>query len=342
MKPLARLSVAAAFGGATLVAPFASAHVRLVYPTPRYPTPAMMNSSNDIKTGPCGRANDSRTTDMSRVTVLEPGATITVQFNETIDHPGFYRISFDDDGQDAFVAPSMRSQVQTGPTFTLPVLRDNIADHAAGAYTAMVTLPNVECERCTLQLIQVMVQASVMSWDPSPDQDIYYTCADIALRRGGGSGGMGGMGPTAGAGGAGPGGGAGGSATGGIGGSGLGGSGGSGATGGTATGGTATGGTATGGTATGGTATGGTATGGTATGGVGGAPATGGTAPGGAPAGGTTATGGSASPPGDANDEEGGCRMAPAPKGGHAFLAAAVLALGVAVRRRRGSRSSAA
>src|SRR5262245_29611951 len=122
MKTSARASVVAAFAGVSLASSLASAHVRLTYPTPRYPTPAMANSSTDIKTGPCGRANDSRTTDMSRITVLEPGATIEVRWNETIGHPGFYRISFDDNGQDAFVAPSSRAMVDTMPPFTLPTL----------------------------------------------------------------------------------------------------------------------------------------------------------------------------------------------------------------------------
>lgn len=331
MKALVRATTVLGFAGATFVTSHASAHVRLVSPTPRYPTPMMENM--DIKTGPCGRPNDSRTTDMSRVTEFEPGETIMVQFNETIDHPGFFRISFDDDGQDAFVAPSMRSQVQTAPPFTLPVLLDNIADKDGGMYTATVTLPNVECERCTLQLIQVMVQPNVMSWDPSPDQDIYYTCADIALRRTGGGGGMGGMSGSGGS----PAGGSGGASAGAgganAGTTGLGGA-----------GGTATGGI--GGTAGSVAQGGGVATGGTLTGGTGGVTATGGVAPGGAPAGGTPAAGAGQTPiePNTPPDEEGGCRFAPArsSSSGIAFMAAALAMLGMWVRRRRGSRSSAA
>ena len=41
-----------------------------------------------------------------------------------------------------------------------------------------VTLPDVECERCTLQLIQVMTDKA-----PYGDgNDLYYQCADLALR----------------------------------------------------------------------------------------------------------------------------------------------------------------
>jgi hypothetical protein len=337
MKTLARLSVAAGFAAVSLSASLASAHVRLVYPTPRYPSPTGMDDSSNIKGPPCGpQSGGTRTTDMSRITVLEPGATIMVQFNETINHPGFFRISFDDDGQDAFVAPTMRSQIDTAAPFTLPVLLDNIPDHAAGAYTAMVTLPNVECERCTLQLIQVMVNSTAMSWGAGYDEDIYFTCADIVLHRGGGGGGMGAGGMAAGGmgtGGIAPGGFGGVAGTGGgvdFGGMGPGDAGGTGASAGT-------------GTATGGAPTGGVTGGGAPSGGVGGATATGGTTTGaGAPAGGTAPNGGTTTFTPANTEEEGGCRMAPTSKGGHAFWATALLAFGVAVRRRRGSRSVAA
>jgi hypothetical protein len=326
MKPLVRAATVLGFWGATFIASSASGHVRFVSPTPRYPTPMMENM--DIKTGPCGRANDSRTTDMSRVTEFEPGETIMVEFSETIDHPGFFRISFDDDGQDAFVAPTMRSQIQTAPPFTPPVLLDNITDKGGGTYMVSVTLPNVECENCTLQLIQVMVQPNVMMWDPSPDQDIYYTCADIVLRRTGGGGGMGGM---SGAGGAAPGGSGGASAGGGAGGT-------NGGAGGTAAGGAATGGS---GGASGGVApTGGVSTGGSLTGGT---TATGGAPTGGVPSGGATAAGTGPAPtdPPAAPEEEGGCRFAHARSNGVTLTAAALALLGMLVRRRRGSRSSA-
>jgi hypothetical protein len=292
----------------------------------------MANSSTDIKAAPCGRANDSRTTDMTRVTVLEPGQTIMVQFNETINHPGHYRIAFDDSGQDAFMPPpTMRSQVQTGPMFTLPVLVDNIADKTGGMYTVPVTLPNMECENCTLQLIQVMVTGDTWT-GTGADPDIYFTCADIVLRRAGG-GGAGGGGP-GGSGGAGPGG-AGGAPGGQGGGAGLA----QGGFGGAATGGFggSTAGMATGGFATGGVGTGGIGTGGVATGGGSGVPQ-GGAAPGGAPAAGATAL----PPPETGGEEPGcGCRTMPNRFGGHAFSAAALALLGLVVRRRRGSRSSA-
>jgi hypothetical protein len=324
------------------------AHVQFSYPTPRRPG----SGNEDIKNGPCGCSTDAcpngDVRNPSRVTVLEPGETITVTFNETVNHPGFYRISFDEDGQDAFEPPPLsRSAIQTG-TPTLPVLLDDIEDIEDGMrshmYEVEVTLPNVECENCTLQLIQVMVTDA--TW---PEEEIYFTCADIALRAsGGGTGGAG----------------AGGMSAGGMPGGGM-------SAGGTAGGGTAGGGSSAGGSSAGGTAgtlgAGGAGAGGMATGGAGsgaggapsggagmasgatggmaaGMPGTGGGPTAGAPATGGVGTGGvgtggSGNPPISPPAEEGGCTISPKSRpGGFAWL---LLGAGVAAaaRRRRAGRA---
>jgi hypothetical protein len=90
-----------------------------------------------------------------------------------------YRISFDDDGQDFTVPNDFMDFTQT-----TNVLVENIADRAGGAYTQMIQLPSTPCENCTLQLFQMM-------YDKAPygdGNDIYYQCADIALRVGAGPG----------------------------------------------------------------------------------------------------------------------------------------------------------
>lgn len=164
-RSLALVSLAAL--GFSVPAP-ASAHIGMLSPAPR---------SSDQKAGPCGRAGSSRG---SNVTVFAPGQTITVTWDEQIDHPGHYRISFDADGEDAFVDPASPDERNTNDA----VLLDGIADRSGGGeYSAEVTLPSVECERCTLQLIQVMTDKP--PYAPGTN-DIYYQCADVALRTGGG------------------------------------------------------------------------------------------------------------------------------------------------------------
>ncbi len=138
----------------------ASGHIAMLDPAPR---------TEQQKDGPCG------TTGLPRgetVAVYAPGDTITLMWDETIDHDSHYRVALDVDGDDDFVAPEGDDDLYNSPT----VLVDGIGDEAGGGrYTFDVILPDVECERCVLQLIQVMY-----------DGGNYFQCADIAIRRGGG------------------------------------------------------------------------------------------------------------------------------------------------------------
>lgn len=150
--------------GLVLSAPFANAHITLMSPKPR---------NSDQKEGPCGVAGDKRG---ATVTTFKSGETITVQWKETVSHTGHFRISFDEDGQDGFVDPKSYTDLKTTPT----VLVDDIKDKTGTqVYTQQVTLPDVECDRCTLQVIQVMTDKP-----PYGDgNDIYYQCADLTLSK---------------------------------------------------------------------------------------------------------------------------------------------------------------
>jgi MYXO-CTERM domain-containing protein len=152
-----------------LVASSAGAHIALTFPTAR------SNDQVQLKTGPCGQSTTART---NKVSVFKPGQTITVTWNETINHPGHYRISFDPNGNN-FVNPTSFTDVDGG---TLGLV-DGISDKTGVApipYTQQITFPNIECASCTLQLIQVMTDKP--PYDPSPaGNDIYYQCADIVL-----------------------------------------------------------------------------------------------------------------------------------------------------------------
>jgi hypothetical protein len=151
---------------ALTVAPGAAlAHVQLESPLQR---------ESAQKTGPCGSSGSTRS---GNVCTYRPGANITVTWDETVEHPGHFRISFDEDGDDDFVVPTGYDDI--GPYDG--VLVDNIADRDVrsgdASYSQEVQLPDIECDSCTLQLIQVMT-------DKPPygnGDDIYYQCADITL-----------------------------------------------------------------------------------------------------------------------------------------------------------------
>lgn len=151
----------------------ASAHIGLDDPPSRY-------GQAILKQGPCGMTDGPRS---ENVTTFEAGQTITVKWNEYINHPGHFRISFDADGDDDFVDPACLSNCDNAnmeiETYSnAAVLLDDIADKDGGDYTAEVTLPDVECDNCTLQVIQIMTDKAPYTIGGN---DIYYQCADLIL-----------------------------------------------------------------------------------------------------------------------------------------------------------------
>lgn len=146
-----------------LLAHSAWAHITMLAPTP-------VGAAQ--KVGPCGDGPHARG---SSPAVFEPGATLTVEWRETVNHPSHYRISFDVDGDDSFADPETPTDFYTNDT----VLLDEITDEPDGTFAVEVTLPAVECETCTLQLVQVMHDKP--PYVPGTN-DLYYQCADLALR----------------------------------------------------------------------------------------------------------------------------------------------------------------
>jgi hypothetical protein len=139
----------------------AMAHIQMDSPTAR---------STQQKNAPCGSDTPS-----ANRTEYAPGETITVVWRETINHPSHYRIAFDDDGSDDFSYPTGPDDFSDNGT----VLLDNIEDANGGQYSATVALPNINCENCTLQLIQAMYDKQGNGWG---NDDLYFQCADIAIR----------------------------------------------------------------------------------------------------------------------------------------------------------------
>lgn len=160
--PLGLWSVRLLAAAFVLAAPLtATAHVLLLDPPPR-------NDRDDLKPpqnpGPCG--NVPRTTTFVQ---YEPGATIDVQFKETIDHTGCFQIGFSELGDQSFKV--LAQQVDTGGT-------------KGTTYTMKVKLPDgVTCKACTLQLRQQMsgVAACPTDLDEEPIASTYYSCADIRV-----------------------------------------------------------------------------------------------------------------------------------------------------------------
>lgn len=157
------ITAALALGVGLWAAP-ADAHIELTSPMARY-------SPDQQKAEPCGAPGNPP--GAGPVATYQAGETITVQFEEFIDHPGHYRIALDPTGTDSFTSPTGFQDFYNSPE----VLLDQIADMGGGTYSIDVTLPDEPCDPCTLQLIQVMNDGS---WGPGLD-DLYFQCADIVI-----------------------------------------------------------------------------------------------------------------------------------------------------------------
>jgi uncharacterized protein (TIGR03382 family) len=157
----------------------ASAHVRITSPTPR--------TTAQLKDRHCGLAGSTR----ANVQTYKPGATVHLVWDEYVAHPGWFRISFQQNGDVFEVPPPSNGPSSTGasnyPTENLTGKVDAttgsliIADRIAHPALSMdVTLPNVECSNCTLQLTQMMIDKPPYS-DDAASNDIYYACVDLVL-----------------------------------------------------------------------------------------------------------------------------------------------------------------
>jgi hypothetical protein len=147
--------------------------------------PPALSANDDYKTEPCGCVIGGMPAcdDPYATTVYQVGQEITVTWNETVDHAGDFRISF------AAKPPSevLESDFESSPiTVTVP-------DRQAGGLASVtLTLPDVPCDECTIQVRQFMEGAM----DP-----YYYTCASIRIEASGSGGGGAGAGGAPGTGG---------------------------------------------------------------------------------------------------------------------------------------------
>jgi hypothetical protein len=293
---------------ALLLAAPASAHLDLLDPPARLKG---QDGNTQLKTKPCGQTTNKRTTD--KVTAYAPGQKVDIKIKEYINHPGYFAVAFDPEGDDSFVFPRPNADkvvsASDDPKTLFPVdgaqvlgLRtdkdkDCYGENAAHECTISITIPSTPCQSCTLQVTQFMYD----KLGNNVDDEYYYQCADIKIE-GAASGGTGG------------GGGSGGAATAGSAGA-------------------ATAGSTVGGSASGGAGAGSS---GAASGGVPVTPVAGSTSAGsptssgGIPGGG----GGTTTPPANAaSPDEGGCGVAHRSAG--AATALSVLALALALGRRR-------
>ena len=140
---------------------------------------------------PCGGSNTDYGKPSYIVSQAVGGATLHVKVQETIYHPGHYRVALAvNSPAELPVDPKATTETtDRGPRSVsaeiqnpvqMPVLADGLFPHSAKVDTpfeADVTLPNISCKRCTLQVIQFMEQHAVNN----PGNFTYHHCAALQI-----------------------------------------------------------------------------------------------------------------------------------------------------------------
>lgn len=195
-RAAAGLAVGAALAG--WFAPRAAqAHIRMTAPAGWVTTDV---DGDPQKVTPCGVDSTVPYTPTNKVTSVQAGDKVTLNWIETIPHDGHFRISLAINSRDELLDPTVTqmnsddtaAQVAISNPPVYPVLADNLFPHLASStasgttYTYTVTLPsNVTCAKCTLQLLQFMA-----NHPPDPSY-FYHQCADFTITAPTGAGGSG-------------------------------------------------------------------------------------------------------------------------------------------------------
>src|SRR5581483_8365841 len=154
----------ALFVAAVLTAAAAQAHFKLITPEPMYQQGAL---GDPQKADPCG-ADGTEVASGAPVPTFHPGDMVTITIDETVMHPGWYRVALGMTGPTSLPSvppvdagpgdPCGTADIESPPVF--PVIADNELHHSttfSGNQTFQVTLPaDKTCTNCTLQVIEFM------------------------------------------------------------------------------------------------------------------------------------------------------------------------------------------
>ena len=171
--------------GVILLPAASQAHFRLL-------APASWIEENQLgdpqKAAPCGGTNADFGKPTYAVTDVKGGSMLHVKVQETVYHPGHFRIALAVNSPlELPVDPKATTMVNDkGATVSMsgeimnpvaaPVLVDGIWQHNAKSDTPFetdVAIPNINCKACTLQVIQFME----MHGANNPGNYTYHHCA---------------------------------------------------------------------------------------------------------------------------------------------------------------------
>jgi hypothetical protein len=186
-----RHSVCFAIGAVVLLAPStASPHFVLMEPT----NLLVQNEVGDPqKLAPCGGRSNDPGTPTNAVSQARGGDMLHIKIREAIFHPGHYRVALAVNSQDELPKDPETTTRETprgpfsvsariDPNPRPPLLADGLFVHterpAPGSFHETdIRLPNINCERCILQIIQWMGEHRL-----NEDGDYsYHHCAALKI-----------------------------------------------------------------------------------------------------------------------------------------------------------------
>lgn len=146
------------------------------------------------KSGPCGGSNTDWGKPSYIVSKAVGGSKLHIKVQETVYHPGHYRVALAVNSptelppdpqvttKDGERGPlSVSAAIQNPPQ--IPILADGLFVHATRPTGTMepfetdVQLPNINCKRCTLQIVQFMAEHPFNN----PGGYTYHHCATLQI-----------------------------------------------------------------------------------------------------------------------------------------------------------------
>jgi len=169
-------------------APYSSAHFKLLEPQSWL---VEADNGDPQKAGPCGGTQANPGMPSNVIGRVTGGSKLHIKVQETVFHPGHYRVA---------LAVNSRTELPTDPKVTtregargpqsvsaeiqnppqIPVLADGLFQHTMRSATPFETdidIPNINCEKCTLQIIEFMAEHGL---NREGDYS-YHHCADLRI-----------------------------------------------------------------------------------------------------------------------------------------------------------------
>lgn len=184
------VSAVLAAGAALMVPAAALAHFILLAPAA---TLEQNRLGDPQKKGPCGGTTANAGTPTNAVTEVRGGDMLKIRAQETIYHPGHYRVALAVNSLSELPPHPETTTRETergpwsvsakiGPNDTPPVIVDGLWVHNervpnTHVWETEIKVPNINCNSCTLQVLQWMAEHSL-----NADGDYsYHHCATVKI-----------------------------------------------------------------------------------------------------------------------------------------------------------------